>query len=204
MQFTTTPAIYEGGICAQTISLLQEVFVVTTLILTFTLLGSAEAQVEKRTCDHAAPPQGMHYVCNPKDTCDCHLERNSEESNDTEGRAVSHSDEVSCGSATLKYFVAPAYPPAARAARKQGTVTARLTVGTAGTAEVKIESGDPQLAESVLAALEKWRFAPAEQPHTITAIFTFAIAGDATEAMRTTVAGSSPLHLVISVSPPLR
>ena len=145
----------------------------------------------------------MHYVCNPKDSCDCRLER-TRESNDSEGRPASHRDEVSCDSATLKYFVAPAYPPAARAARKQGTVTAQLTVGPAGTAEVKIESGDPQLAESVIATLEKWRFAPAEQPHTLTAIFTFAIAGDATDAMRTTVAGSSPLHLVISVSPPLR
>jgi len=177
--------------------------VVKALILTFALLGSTAAQIEKRTCDHAIPPQGMHYVCNPKDNCDCRLER-TQESSDTEGRPASHRDEVPCDSAILKYFVAPAYPPSARAARKQGTVTAQLTVGTAGTAEVKIESGDPQLAESVLATLEKWRFAPSEQPHKITAIFTFAIAGDATEAMRTTVAGSSPLHLVISVSPPLR
>ena len=176
---------------------------VKALVLMFALLGSAAAQVEKRTCDYAVPPQGMHYVCNPKDSCDCRLER-TQESTDTEGRPASHRDEVPCDSATLKYFVAPAYPPAARAVKKQGTVTAKLTVGTAGTAEVKIESGDPQLAESVIAALEKWRFATAEQRHTITAVFTFAIAGDATEAMRTTVAGSSPLHLVISVSPPLR
>ena len=176
---------------------------IKTILLMFALLASAGAQVEKRTCDHAVPPQGMHYVCNPKDSCDCRLER-TQESNDTEGQPARHSDEVSCGSATLKYFVAPAYPPAARAAKKQGTVTAKLNVNTAGMAEVKIESGDPQLAESVIATLEKWRFAPAEQPHTINAVFTFAIAGDATEAMRTTVAGSSPLHLVISVSPPLR
>lgn len=177
---------------------------VKAIFLMFALVATASAQVEKRTCDHAVPPQGMHYVCNPQDSCDCRLERNSQESNDSEGRSASDSDDVSCRSASLKYFVAPAYPPAARAAKKQGTVTAKLTVGAAGTAEVKIDSGDPQLAESVIAALEKWRFAPAEQPHSVTAIFTFAIAGDATDAMRTTVAGSSPLHLVISVSPPLR
>jgi TonB family protein len=179
--------------------------VLKALVLTFALLGSSVAQVEKRTCDHPAPPEGMHYVCSPKDSCDCWLERNSSEGSSGDGvQATTRDDNANCASATLKYFVAPAYPPAARAAKKQGTVAARLTVDASGTAQIKIESGDPQLAESVVSALSKWRFAPAEQPRTIAATFTFAIAGDATDSMRTTVAGSSPLNLVISASPPLR
>lgn len=173
------------------------------LLVTFALLGSPGPQLEKRACDHPAPPEGMHYVCSPKDTCDCHLERNSSEVNEEKRALATATDDTSCASASLKYFVAPAYPPEARASKKQGTVTARITVDASGTPQVKIESGDPQLAESVVSALQKWRFTPAAQPHTITATFTFAIAGDATEAMRTTVAGSSPLNLVISVSPPL-
>jgi TonB family protein len=172
-------------------------------ILTFAVLGTSAAQVGKRTCDHAAPPEGMQYVCSPKDSCDCRLEKISSESGSTDGTPAVP-DTAPCAAATLKYFVAPAYPPAARVARKQGTVSARLSVGATGIAEVKIESGDPQLAESVTSALNKWRFASAEQPRTISATFTFAIAGDATDAMRTTVAGSSPFNLVISVSPPLR
>ena len=174
------------------------------LLMTFALLGSPDPQLEKRACDHAVPPEGMHYVCSPKDSCDCHLERNSTDAGSNESARASSSEAAPCASATLKYFVAPAYPPEARAAKKQGTVTARLTVDASGTPQVKIESGDSELAESVVSALEKWRFTPAEKPRTITATFTFAIAGDATDAMRTTVAGSSPLNLVIAVSPPLR
>ena len=173
------------------------------IVVLFTLLGTSAAQVEKRTCDHPAPPEGMHYVCSPKDSCDCRLERiPSVGAASDDGQAPA--DTNPCVAASLKYFVAPGYPLAARAARKQGTVRARLSVEATGMAQVKIESGDPQLAESVVSALAKWRFAASEQPRTITATFTFAIAGDATDAMRTTVAGSSPFNLVISGSPPLR
>ena len=172
------------------------------IVVFFTLLGISSAQVEKRICDHPAPPEGMHYVCSPTDSCDCRLERISSESGSTDGTPAP-ADTTPCAAVSLKYFVAPAYPLAARAARKQGTVRVRLSVEATGMAQVKIESGDPQLAESVISALNKWRFAP-EQPHTGTATFTFAIAGDATDTMRTTVAGSSPFNLVISASPPLR
>jgi TonB family protein len=178
--------------------------VINVLILAFALLGNPPRQFEKRSCDHPAPPEGMHYVCSPKDSCDCRLERDSSEGGSADGARASSTDATPCASAGLKYFVAPAYPPAARAGKKQGSVTAHITVDASGTAQVKIESGDPQLAESVISALQKWRFTPAEPPRTVTATFTFAIAGEATDAMRTTVAGSSPLNLVISVSPPLR
>jgi TonB family protein len=174
-----------------------------TAFLFFLLLTMPAFQIQKRTCDHPAPPEGMHYVCSPTDSCDCQLERISSESGSTDGTPAAP-DTNPCAAATLKYFVAPAYPSAARAAKKQGTVTARLSVDATGMAQVKIVSGDPQLAESVISALNKWRFVPAQQPRTIHATFTFAIAGDATDAMRTTVAGSSPFNLVISVSPPLR
>lgn len=173
-----------------------------TLIVTFALLGSPAAQIEKRTCDHPAPPEGMHYVCYPKDSCDCRLEKDASDNGLAESGAATEAD-TPCSSATLKYFVAPAYPPAARTAKKQGTVNAHLTVDATGKPQVKIQSGDPQLAEAVVAALDKWRFTLRGQTQTITATFTFAIAGDASDAMRTTVAGSSPFNLVISASPPL-
>jgi TonB family protein len=174
---------------------------VKTVILMFVVLGSvAAAQVEKRTCDHPAPPQGMYYVCDPKDTCDCHLEKNSEEQSPV-GSEIGGAEP--CSATKVRFFVAPAYPLSARAAKKQDTVKAHLTVDGSGTAQIKIESGEPIFAEAVTSALNKWRFEPTEQPRTLDATFTFAIAGDATDAMRTTVAGSSPLHLVISVSPPI-
>jgi TonB family protein len=177
--------------------------VLKALIVAFALLSSSAAQVEKRNCDHPAPPEGMHYVCSPKDSCDCRLERDSSEIRESSGTAATSSAD-SCSPAGLRYFVVPAYPPAARAARKQATIKAQLTVGASGTAEVKIESGNPAFDEAVLDALRKWRFASGEKLRTLKATFTFAIAGDATDSMRTTIAGSSPLNLVISVSPPLR
>jgi len=100
--------------------------------------------------------------------------------------------------------VAPNYPAAARQARKQGTVTARLLVDTSGAAQVKIDSGDSAFAEQVLIALKKWRFSPSTVTKTLTATMTFALAGDPTEHISTTVSGSSPLNLVIAATPPLR
>lgn len=169
--------------------------------LTFLLLAASIFQVQKHTCDHAAPPDGMHYVCSPTDSCDCHLEKNSPESGGrTETPATMTPD--SCPAADLKYFVAPAYPVAARAAKKQDTVIARLLLDTSGVPQVTIEAGDAVFREPVESALRKWRFAPATAPRTVTVTLTFAIAGDPTENMITTVSGSSPLNLVIAARPP--
>ncbi|GEM_PF-2002183 len=182
----------------------QEVLVFNILLLTFALLGTPAPQADKRTCDHAAPPEGMHYVCSPTDSCDCRLERDSSPAGEPPRRAAAIPGPDPCSAAGLRYFVAPAYPAAARAARKQDTVSVRLTVDATGIPQVQITSGDPAFRLSVLAALNKWRFAPAEPPRALTARFTFAIAGDAGDPMRTTVAGSSPFDLVISASPPPR
>jgi TonB family protein len=175
--------------------------VLKSIVLLFALLNVGMAQVEKRTCDHAAPPEGMHYVCSPKDSCDCRLEKNSLWETPGASEAPKPGN-APCAAASVKYFVAPAYPQAARAVKKQGTVTARLTVQAAGMPQIQIESGDPVFAESVTSALQKWRFAESERPRVVRVTFTFAIAGDATDSMRTTVAGSSPFNLVISASPP--
>jgi TonB family protein len=158
---------------------------------------------QKRTCDHPAPPEGMHYVCDPQNSCDCRLEKDRAETAVASAGSATPTAEL-CSSSDLKYFVAPAYPAAARRARKQGTVTAQLAVDTSGTATVKIESGDAAFAEQVMSALKKWRFAPAASPKALTAIFTFALAGDPTENVVTTVSGSSPLNLVIAATPPVR
>jgi TonB family protein len=178
------------------------------LALILALFQSFAFQIQKRTCDHPAPPEGMHYVCAPQDSCDCHLERDRSEEGQSDNGGVSASSATSafepCSARDLKYFVAPAYPRAARQAKKQGTVTAQLVVDTSGTATVKIESGDLAFSEQVVTALKKWRFAPSNAQKTLAATFTFALAGEPTEYASTTVSGSSPLNLVIAATPPLR
>ena len=164
------------------------------------LLAGGAFQIQNRTCDHAAPPAGMHYVCDPKNTCNCHLEKNPGEDEAPSRDAVPAPEP--CADADLKFFVAPAYPAAARQARQQGTVTAKLLVEDSGGAQVTIESGDPVFAAAVSRALKKWRFASRAQSKTLNATFTFALAGDPTQAMSTTISGSSPLNLVIAATPP--
>jgi TonB family protein len=168
------------------------------LSLTLIVLVSSGFQIQKRTCDHPAPPEGMHYVCAPQNPCDCRLARDSSED---DGSPTAPAASEPCSAANVKYFVAPAYPETARKAGKQATVTAQLTVDNSGIAQVKIESGDPIFAEAVQAALRKWRFAPSAAGQTLTATFTFALAGNPAEHITTTVSGGSPLNLVISAPP---
>lgn len=169
------------------------------LPLTLLVLATAGFQIQKRTCDHPAPPEGMHYVCAPQNACDCRLEKDASE--DENSPAAPTAGEP-CSGERVKYFVAPAYPETARKAGKQGTVTAQLTVDSSGSAQVKIESGDPAFAGAVETALHKWRFAAAAAGQTLTATFIFALAGNPAEHITTTVSGASPLNLVISAPPP--
>jgi len=132
--------------------------------------------------------------------CALRLEKDSSED---EGSPAPPAAIEPCSADKVKYFVAPAYPETARKAGKQGTVTALLTVENRGIAQVKIESGDPAFTAAVQTALHKWRFAPSATGQTLTATFTFALAGNPTEHISTTVSGASPLNLVIS-APPVR
>jgi TonB family protein len=58
-------------------------------------------------------------------------------------------------------FVSPQYPPLARQARIQGTVTLRLNIDQAagGVSAVTLVSGHPLLRDSAIAAARQWRFA---------------------------------------------
>ncbi len=170
--------------------------------LAIPLLVSPASQIQNRTCDHATPPVGMHYVCSPTNLCDCRLEKDAPENEETSGSQDRDPSPARCPEADLNFFLAPSYPSAARQARKQGTVTARLLVGVSGGAEVTIESGDPLFADAVTSALNKWRFAATAQSKTLHATFTFVLAGDPSRQGNSTVSGSSPLNLVISAAPP--
>ncbi len=173
------------------------------LPVTLLVLATAGFQIQKRTCDHPAPPEGMHYVCAPQNACDCHLEKDPAEEEGPTPNPGSAAENQPCPADKVKYFVVPAYPEAARKARKQATITAHLTIQSSGAANVEIESPNPAFAEEVRAALHKWRFAPSATGETLTATFTFALAGNPSDHASTTVSGASALYLVISVPPPL-
>jgi TonB family protein len=178
--------------------------VLSLISLALVLLASPAFQAQRRTCDHAAPPAGMHYVCDPRDSCSCHLEKDQPENDETAGDPSAIPAAQSCAASNLKYFVAPVYPAQARRARKQGAVKAQLTVGPSGSAQIRIESGDPPFAKQVGEALKKWKFAPADPPQVLTVNITFTLAGNPSEDAVTTVSGTSPLELVITASPPLQ
>jgi TonB family protein len=178
--------------------------VLCLISLALVLLASPAFQAQRRSCDHAAPPPGMHYVCDPGDSCSCHLEKDQPENDETAGNTSVIPAASSCTASNLKYFVAPVYPAQARRARKQGVVTAQLTVGSSGRARIRIESGDPTFAKQVAEALKKWKFAPADPPQALTVSITFTLAGNPSENAVTTVGGTSPLELVITASPPLQ
>lgn len=169
------------------------------LVLALLVLATSGFQIQKRMCDHPAPPEGMHYVCAPHNACDCHLEKDS--AADQSPAAASQADNQTCSGDKVTYFVVPAYPESARKARKQATVTAHLTIESSGAANVEVESGDAALVESVRSAAAKWRFAPSAAGETLTATFSFVIAGTP-GGPAASVSGASPLELVIS-SPPL-
>jgi TonB family protein len=60
-----------------------------------------------------------------------------------------------------EYFVEPIYPPLARVAHVQGTVSFRLTIDDSGsTTDVTFESGPPLLRGAATEAVKKWRFPP--------------------------------------------
>jgi TonB family protein len=61
----------------------------------------------------------------------------------------------------LLHRVDPAYPAAARANRIQGPVVLEATIGTHGfLRHIRVVSGDPLLADSVLDAVRGWRYRP--------------------------------------------
>ena len=63
--------------------------------------------------------------------------------------------------AYVMFSPAPAYPPAASAARVQGEVTVRAVVGRGGeVVDARVVSGPPLLREAALEAVQRWRYRP--------------------------------------------
>jgi protein TonB len=57
--------------------------------------------------------------------------------------------------------VSPQYPPEARAAHLQGTVSLLVTIGKNGSVtDVKEISGPPELIPAAVAAVKQWRYRP--------------------------------------------
>lgn len=168
------------------------------------VIASLPTQSQQPSCDLAAPPPGMHYVCAKTNSCDCRLvadDPSGDEPQNVSPNPVRHAS--SCIADKVKYFVAPNYPRQALRAAKQGTVLATLTVDPRGDVdEVKVQSGDPLLGESVIETLKKWKFVTSSSAQSVDISITFALAGDTvTKPVAATVSGSSPLNLVITASP---
>lgn len=153
-------------------------------------------------CEHAAPPQGMRWVCPNQNSCDCHLEPMAAEDQpgETLSSPSSSAPAVSCLACRIVFFVIPAYPEAARRVQKKGLVSASLVLrGDGSVQQVRIQSGDPQLARAVQAAFEQWRFTPGNRLESIPVSVNFELSENPARA----VAGSSLLNTVVT-APPLR
>jgi TonB family protein len=69
---------------------------------------------------------------------------------------------------TVMTFVAPAYPRAAKDARKMGTTITRIKISPAGAVtEAKTVSANAVFKTYVLDALKQWRFQPSEKEHVL-------------------------------------
>ncbi|HME33078.1 MAG TPA: energy transducer TonB [Terriglobales bacterium] len=61
----------------------------------------------------------------------------------------------------LIHKVQPVYPKSARNARIEGTVVLRALIGEDGKMkELRVESGDPVLAEAAMKAVKQWIYKP--------------------------------------------
>ena len=148
-------------------------------------------------CDHAAPPAGMRWSCAAESPCDCHLVPAGAGDQDRDEGGVRElsgpvAQRVSC---RVDYFVVPTYPIAARKAQKQGTVSAMLILTAEGSVqEVRVTSGDPDLAHAASLALQHWRFAPGGRTESIPAYVKFVLSDNP----QGSVTGTSLLNLVVT------
>ena len=70
--------------------------------------------------------------------------------------------------------VEPEYPPVLRMRQIGGTVRLQIDITAAGKVEnLKVLGGNPILAESAVAAVKKWKYAPAEAATTTTVSLEF-------------------------------
>jgi TonB family protein len=153
-----------------------------------------------QACDHAAPPEGMHWACANENPCDCHLEANSSEGPDKDsvarpGPKNTAAEFLAC---RVTYFALPAYPEEARQRQKQGIVSATLVLTADGTVQnVRVESGDPQLTDAVKSAFQQWRFVPGKRAESVPVSVKFVLSNDAGEV----ITGTSLLNPVVTATP---
>lgn len=171
------------------------------LIAGMVLLAGLPLQMKyPKACDHAAPPEGMRWVCANENPCDCHLEASTSEDQGDENPAKSNSVKAT-GSflpCRIEFFVIPAYPEAARQAQKQGIVSATLILAPDGNVgDVRLESGEPQLAAAVQAAMQQWRFTPGNRPESIPVSVKFVLSDSPAGA----VSGTTLLNAVVTAKP---
>jgi TonB family protein len=85
-----------------------------------------------------------------------------------------HSQQDAKSDRKLVTRVEPDYPPVLRMRQIGGTVKLEVTIAPAGNVEgAKVLGGNPILAESAVAAVKKWKYAPAEAATTTTVSLEF-------------------------------
>ena len=151
-------------------------------------------------CEHAAPPEGMQWVCSKGNPCDCRLETLAYRKQGGEETLKSDSLEGGkvCWSCRVTFFVIPAYPEVARKEQKQGIVSASVVLTAEGEIQqVQIRSGDQLLASAVEAALQRWRFTPGGRSESIPISVKFVLSDDSSAS----VSGASLLNPVVTARP---
>jgi len=94
--------------------------------------------------------------------------------------------------------VRPVYPPLAKTADIQGKVALQVVVGTDGSvSDIKVASGHPLLVKAALEAVQKWRYAPMDEPAVTDVTIDFALPkGDNADGIL------APPMLIFRPSPP--
>jgi TonB family protein len=164
------------------------------------ILGIPLQVKQQKACEHAAPPTGMHWVCADNDPCECHLAAAASQDgqDDDSSKTLAQTSAASCLACRVAFFVIPGYPEEARRTQKQGMVSASLILSAeGGVEEVRIQSGDPQLASAVQSAYQQWRFTAGHRSETIPVSVKFVLEDNPTGS----VTGTSLLNAVVAANP---
>jgi hypothetical protein len=96
-------------------------------------------------------------------------------------------------------FECPTYPPEAKSAHLQGTVTMQVTTDGHQVADVKLTSGHPLLVPSAVKNVRTWKFAE-HSPTTFAVTYSYSFEGDYKRDPATKCAAKMELPTKVKVS----
>jgi hypothetical protein len=109
---------------------------------------------------------------------------------------------LTAGDVTIKEFVAPQYPPVAKAAHIEATIEVQVVINSDGL--VANAQSDAVLSPLKIESVNNaylWTFNSGENGRQVTIIYQFKLEGTPSESVCTRIKFRSPLTIIISTTP---